>query len=361
MESRLPNDKLQKALASIEGFLVRKKVTLKELQSLIGTLQFATSVVLPGRAFLRRLIDLTIGVHREVQKIVSDSTSTAYAITLPLSYATIALYVASLHEKGFSASTITSNLSAIAYFHNISGYNTHDPTKAFVVRKAVAGAARLMPQYDARLPITKPILQKLVHSLQYVYPMQYNQLLYKAIFSLAFYGLARVGELVMTAQDKSDNVLQVSDVNIVYQNSKPSSMQVCFRHFKHNSSQKAHTITLNTVVTSSICPVQAMLDYLPKRGAQSGCLFLDQNKKPIPRKHFDMVVRKCLKFCDLDSTYYKGHSFRIGGATLAVHQGMSDSQIRLLGRWKSDAFKKYIICRESGKYNIGFSSNGHLN
>ena len=45
-----------------KNFLKRKKVTLKELQSLIGCLNFACSIVVPGRAFLRRLIDLTIGI-----------------------------------------------------------------------------------------------------------------------------------------------------------------------------------------------------------------------------------------------------------------------------------------------------------
>lgn len=38
-------------------------MTLKELQSLIGLLNFACAVVKPGRSFLRRLIDLTIGLR----------------------------------------------------------------------------------------------------------------------------------------------------------------------------------------------------------------------------------------------------------------------------------------------------------
>ena len=63
MEARLPSDKLTKCMELIEAFLKRKKVTLRELQSLIGLLNFACSVVRPGRAFLRRLIDLTIGIR----------------------------------------------------------------------------------------------------------------------------------------------------------------------------------------------------------------------------------------------------------------------------------------------------------
>ena len=62
-EARLPLDKIDKCLSLIANFLTRKKVTLIEIQSLAGMLNFACSVVVPGRAFLRRLIDLTVGVH----------------------------------------------------------------------------------------------------------------------------------------------------------------------------------------------------------------------------------------------------------------------------------------------------------
>ena len=57
MEARLPLDKTEKCKAMVSPFLRRKKVTLREIQSLTGLLNFACSVVVPGRAFLRRLID----------------------------------------------------------------------------------------------------------------------------------------------------------------------------------------------------------------------------------------------------------------------------------------------------------------
>lgn len=59
---RLPRDKLDKCFQLIQAALLKPKITLKGLQSIIGTLNFACGVIVPGRAFLRRLIDLTVGV-----------------------------------------------------------------------------------------------------------------------------------------------------------------------------------------------------------------------------------------------------------------------------------------------------------
>ena len=49
-----------------------------------------------------------------------------------------------------------------------------------------------------------------------------------------------------------------------------------------------------------------------------------------------------IKFCGLNPARYKGHSFRIGAASHAADRGLSDAQIRVLGRWKSNAFHRYI-------------------
>ena len=64
MEARLPEEKLQKCRNLLTDFLSRRSVCLKELQSLIGLLNFTCLVVVPGRAFPRRLIDLTKGITK---------------------------------------------------------------------------------------------------------------------------------------------------------------------------------------------------------------------------------------------------------------------------------------------------------
>ena len=63
MEARLPQDKLVRINQLLNSFKNRRSVRLVELlQSLIGTLQFSCKVVVPGRTFLQRPINLTRGV-----------------------------------------------------------------------------------------------------------------------------------------------------------------------------------------------------------------------------------------------------------------------------------------------------------
>ena len=61
MEARLPQEKLDKRLDLLSTFLRQCKVTLQDIQPLTGFLNFACTVVVPGR---HRLIDLTIGVRK---------------------------------------------------------------------------------------------------------------------------------------------------------------------------------------------------------------------------------------------------------------------------------------------------------
>lgn len=64
MEARLPLEKVHKCYSLIQDFLERKSCKKREMESLIGYLNFTCSVVLPGRAFLRRLISSIMGVRQ---------------------------------------------------------------------------------------------------------------------------------------------------------------------------------------------------------------------------------------------------------------------------------------------------------
>ena len=59
MEIRLPQEKLQRVKSMLQSWKRRRSCTKRELLSMIGTLQHASTVVKPGRTFLRRMIDLS--------------------------------------------------------------------------------------------------------------------------------------------------------------------------------------------------------------------------------------------------------------------------------------------------------------
>ena len=66
---RLPQEKLSEFCNQLQATLQVKKLSLQELQSLIGSLSFVCQVVSPGRAFIRRLIDATVGIKKARYRI----------------------------------------------------------------------------------------------------------------------------------------------------------------------------------------------------------------------------------------------------------------------------------------------------
>ena len=104
----------------LTDFHKRQKFTLRELQSLTGLLNFTCSVVSLGRAFLRRLFDLTKGVRRPHHRIRLSkacrkdisvwltflehfSGSTFFVDEERLSHAPLKLYPDPAGSKGYDA------------------------------------------------------------------------------------------------------------------------------------------------------------------------------------------------------------------------------------------------------------------
>ena len=77
MQLRLPQDKLSKALSLVNRMAKCRKVTLRDLLSLIGLLSFACRVVSAGRTCLRRLLNLTVGVTRLHHYVTLNSEARA--------------------------------------------------------------------------------------------------------------------------------------------------------------------------------------------------------------------------------------------------------------------------------------------
>ena len=69
MEARLPEDKKVRALQEITRVLAQKFVTLKQLEKLLGLLEFCVSVFPLGQPFLRHLWNMFRRSEQQRQRL----------------------------------------------------------------------------------------------------------------------------------------------------------------------------------------------------------------------------------------------------------------------------------------------------
>jgi hypothetical protein len=259
------------------------------------------------------------------------------AISMPLTPSNLGLFIAYMFQHKYAPSTANIYVSALGYCHRLVG--AHDPTRVFWAMEMLKGYRKLGPRIDSRLPVTLPILRNIITVTPSLCSSVYNTFLFKAMCTTAFFAFLRVGEI--TYCPRSPAVLQVKQVVKLEDPSGATvGLKINFDDFKHSYNQPHISITLSR--RSDICPVQSLLDYLSHRGLSDGPLFQMFDGHPVSRKTFSDFLLLVFRSCGLDSSKYKGHSFRIGAATFAASCGFSDAQIRAMGRWKSDAFRKYI-------------------
>jgi len=245
------------------------------------------------------------------------------------------MFVGYCFEKSYSSSTITSYISGLSFYHRINGWYSF--SDVFIIRKLIQGCRRLRPVVDQRAPITISMLCSICKVLPGVANNTFESALFKAIFSIAFFGLFRVSELVFT--DNGNRSLQSEDV---YLDKDKKHVSLCLRVSKNNQYGNPIHMKLPCESDISICPVCNLKVYMQLRPQMPGQLFVHENKKLVTRYQFSAVLKKCLQQSGFKVDIYKSHSFRIGRATQLAGMGLSDENIKKLGRWNSSAYNSYI-------------------
>ena len=207
--------------------------------------------------------------------------------------------------------------------------------KATVIQKLLAGVTRVSPPAPPRLPITLGILAHLIQGVDQVVKHYYHRALIKAMLAVGFFGLMRIGELTMSKEHLVP--LHINQLTFT-----PQLVSINITKFKHNQKLKPVEIPIPKQSMWEICPVNYLSQYLNLRGCQQGPLFAFPSLEPVPRQFFSKNLSRLVSFSGFQSDRYKSHSLRIGGASYYASLGYSDAQIRLLGRWESNAFVKYI-------------------
>lgn len=250
----------------------------------------------------------------------------------------ITLFIANCFEKGCAASTITTYMAGISFYHKVNGWR--DPFNSFLVKKLLEGCKRMRPQADTRAPVTLNILEKILTSVHLICYSQYESTMFKAAFSLAYYGLFRISELVYT--HKGLQPLSFNDLRV---ENGATAIIVTIKSSKANKNPV--TLRIPSVRPPLSCPVHLISSFLKVRPTNSNAFFLHSNGLPLTRYQFSLVLKKVISSLGMGSGSFKTHSFRIGRATQLAIDGLSEDRIRVMGRWQSDSYKSYIRTKQT--------------
>lgn len=192
-----------------------------------------------------------------------------------------------------------------------------------------------------RAPITISHLWSMLGFLSASSFTPFNKAMWRAVILTAFFGLLRVSEFTCPAHN-FDPVRHLSPSDVSF-NSASSMMYINIKASKTDPFRSGIIVRLAAIPGNRLCPVAAMKYYLSFRTLSSGPLFIFNQGSFLTRNFVVAFIQISLPYIANLNT----HSFRIGGASAALSAGASDSLIRIMGRWSSDCFRRYLRIQDN--------------
>ena len=250
--------------------------------------------------------------------------------------------------KSVKQKTIKTYLAAVRHFHIRAGFDL-DFSKFPRLQLVLKGIKRVQgDSIRIRLPITTHHLRLFYFLLCISTTTNHDSLMIWAAMTLAFFGFLRLGELTCNSSHFSQDIhLCASDIVFVPNTSNPQYISVSLKASKTDPFRQGQIITIGAT-GELLCPVKALKKYLAARAVCSlGPLFRYRSGKFLTKAELTSELRALLSRAGLNSNNYAGHSFRIGAATSAAAKDIPAWLIKVLGRWTSDCFQRYIQTPQS--------------
>ena len=167
----------------------------------------------------------------------------------------------------------------------------------------------------------------------------------KAALCVGFAAFLRSGEFTWDTWSPESHRLHLSRKHVVFQQN--GSVTLTLPASKTDPSHVGVEIYLAYSPLSPICPVTALQVLFNRYPAPPDApLFVRPFNQPFAKSFFVLVLHRLLLNAGISTLGYSGHSLRKGAAVTADCLGISRHDIKLLGRWKSDAVDIYIDERQ---------------
>jgi hypothetical protein len=171
---------------------------------------------------------------------------------------------------------------------------------------------------------------------------RHDELMLKSAMFLAFFGCLHAGEICLSDKVVFDSDVHLTCGDIVFH---------VLERFLVLTLKRSKTDVKNAGVVIhvgcsgvAVCAFCVLLKYSRHRVdfSPSSPLFVDCFGTILKNSYFQATTRLILAAGGYDCALYSGQSFRAGSATSAADMGFSDWEIKMLGRWRSDAYNIYL-------------------
>ena len=254
------------------------------------------------------------------------------------------MFAVFLAKQGLKYQSIKGYLSALRHLQIAEGLGDPFLPGAFPRLEYVLKGVKHTPSAQARpprLPITPPILRRLwgLWSKQAHNP---DIVMLWAACCLGFFGFMRSGEFTTASIHEFDPQAMLTPADVsVDSHQSPQILCVRLKQSKTDPFRAGVSIYMGRT-NQQLCPVAAVLAYLAIRPPTPGPLFIFRDGSYLSRDRLVTRLRQGLQAVNIDPAHFSGHSFRIGAATTAAQAGIEDSVVKMLGRWESAAYQRYI-------------------
>ena len=283
----------------------------------------------------------TRATYHSTRKSYVSSCRIAGAGPFPASLFNLARWIAELGIRYLKAKTIKSYLAAVRLFLVDIGA-TQDELKMFshpTLFRTIADIRRMNGEANIRerRSITRQVLLRIL-------PLFDTTSLWGATmhasFCLAFAAFLRVGEFTWSRaeRDASFQQWQITRGSVLLH---PDHLQLSLPSSKTDTFRAGVTLTVAASFDEAcaVVSIRNLFTRFPR--PQSSPLFDLGPVTPFTRQLVTETLRSCLRNLGYRGNY-SGHPFRRGAATSAREAGLTDEEIELLGRWKSDSYRLYI-------------------
>jgi hypothetical protein len=187
-----------------------------------------------------------------------------------------------------------------------------------------------------RLPLTASILLRIISQLR----VTEEDINIKAALCVAFAAFLRCGEFTWNYWSNTHHLSFLARQHVKF--NADNSVTLTLPSSKADPYRVGVQIQLAST-SSPLCPVKALtklFSLFPR--SRHDPLFSRTRHRPFSKKFVVQTIHRLLLQTGIPTRGFSGHSLRKGAAVTAAAAGMSREEIKLLGRWKSDAVDVYI-------------------